>query len=709
MADLSGYGSDRTLVSAQAVQPFPLVVLSALLLAVALVVPSGPPMVGALGAGAGLVAAATLMSGLALRDWVFRHTKQRGIESEVLADAAPTVLTTADGTILVLNEAARASLGPISQETRTLADLFSASVAEPAGLLTRLAKAAQEHLHGYEDIETPSASIRIRVQKKRGALLVWRIELFEHKLRLKTNPTSTAARDQNSYSDLTETTRSNNVKLEAAEPLLDGLPVPILKIDADGRVGYANTPAQKLLNFPESDAPPLYDLVEGMGRPIAEWLSDAAQGRGLVKTEFVRATRADRELFIQISLGRIEENGHTRLLGILNDATELKTLEAQFVQSQKMQAIGQLAGGVAHDFNNLLTAISGHCDLLLLRHDEGDPDFTDLMQIAQNANRAASLVGQLLAFSRKQNLKPQALDLRDTMSDLTHLLNRLVGEKISLELRIAPAETTIRADRRQFEQVIMNLVVNARDAMPSGGEIEILVEPRELQEPLQRDRADIAAGDYVVIQVRDTGSGIPADQLPKIFEPFFTTKKTGEGTGLGLSTAYGIVKQTGGYIFVDSELGKGSVFTLYFPLHTQSETSTEHVAPETPKSSASAGEGVVLLVEDEAPVRAFASRALRLRGYTVIEAENAEMALEILSDDALEIDVFVTDVIMPGMDGPTWVKKALERRPETRIIFVSGYAEESLAENQMRVPNSVFLPKPFSLNQLTNVVHEQLH
>ena len=709
MADLSGYGSDRTLVSAQAVQPFPLVVLSALLLAVALVVPSGPPMVGALGAGAGLVAAATLMSGLALRDWVFRHTKQRRIESEVLADAAPTVLTTADGTILVLNESARVSLGPISQETRTLADLFSASVAEPAGLLTRLAKAAQEQLHGYEDIETPSASIRIRVQKKRGALLVWRIELFEHKLRLKTNPTSTAARDQNSYSDLTETTRSNNVKLEAAEPLLDGLPVPILKIDADGRVGYANTPAQKLLNFPESDAPPLYDLVEGMGRPIAEWLSDAAQGRGLVKTEFVRATRADRELFIQISLGRIEENGHTRLLGILNDATELKTLEAQFVQSQKMQAIGQLAGGVAHDFNNLLTAISGHCDLLLLRHDEGDPDFTDLMQIAQNANRAASLVGQLLAFSRKQNLKPQALDLRDTMSDLTHLLNRLVGEKISLELRIAPAETTIRADRRQFEQVIMNLVVNARDAMPSGGEIEILVEPRELQEPLQRDRADIAAGDYVVIQVRDTGSGIPADQLPKIFEPFFTTKKTGEGTGLGLSTAYGIVKQTGGYIFVDSELGKGSVFTLYFPLHTQSETSTEHVAPETPKSSASAGEGVVLLVEDEAPVRAFASRALRLRGYTVIEAENAEMALEILSDDALEIDVFVTDVIMPGMDGPTWVKKALERRPETRIIFVSGYAEESLAENQMRVPNSVFLPKPFSLNQLTNVVHEQLH
>ena len=247
--------------------------------------------------------------------------------------------------------------------------------------------------------------------------------------------------------------------------VLDGLPVPVLEIAVDGAIISANSPARQLLSLSSQSLPPLYDLVEGMGRPISEWLADAAAGRGLLKSEFVRATLPGKELYLQISLGRVFENGEIRLVGILNDATELKTLEAQFVQSQKMQAIGQLAGGVAHDFNNLLTAISGHCDLLLLRHDEGDLDFSDLMQISQNANRAASLVGQLLAFSRKQNLKPQPLDLRDTMSDLTHLLNRLVGEKVTLELKIEDTDRVIRADRRQFEQVVMNLVVNARDAM----------------------------------------------------------------------------------------------------------------------------------------------------------------------------------------------------------------------------------------------------
>ncbi|NNL17414.1 MAG: response regulator, partial [Boseongicola sp.] len=335
--------------------------------------------------------------------------------------------------------------------------------------------------------------------------------------------------------------------------------------------------------------------------------------------------------------------------------------------------------------------------------------YMDLMQIAQNANRAASLVGQLLAFSRKQNLKPQPLDLRDTMSDLTHLLNRLVGEKITLDLNIARTEKVIRADRRQFEQVIMNLVVNARDAMPDGGSIEIEVEPRRLSEALIRDHADLPAGDYVVITVKDDGSGIPADKLPKIFEPSFTTKKTGEGTGLGLSTAYGIVKQTGGFIFAESVLGKGTTFSLFFPAHERQEEAEDEVPTRSEKASARHGEGVILLVEDEAPVRAFASRALRMRGYTVLEAEDAETALETLANPDLKVDIFVTDVIMPGLDGPTWVKQALESRPETRVVFVSGYAEESLAENQMRVPNSVFLPKPFSLNQLTNVVHDQLH
>ena len=492
-----------------------------------------------------------------------------------------------------------------------------------------------------------------------------------------------------------------------AQPgLLDALPVPMLKIAADGSLIEANTEARAIFGIEGGALPPLFELVEGMGRPIADWLNDAAEGRGLLKPEIVRAVVPGQELFLQIALGRMLENNEVVLVGILNDATELKTLEAQFVQSQKMQAIGQLAGGVAHDFNNLLTAISGHCDLLLLRHDAGDPEYSDLIQISQNANRAASLVGQLLAFSRKQNLKPQSLDIRDTMSDLAHLLNRLIGERIQLEVTHTPGPQVIRADRRQLEQVIVNLVVNARDAMPEGGTIRVRSHPEYLDEGAFRDRARLAPGSYVVIEVEDTGTGISPEGLSKIFEPFYTTKKTGEGTGLGLSTAYGIVKQTGGYIFAESELGKGTKFSLYFRASQKKED--EEVAPAPKEERTVPGDGVVLLVEDEAPVRAFAARALRLRGYTVIEAECAEDALEILSDEQLAIDIFVTDVIMPGLDGPTWVRKALKQRPETRVIFMSGYAEEGRAEKQARIPNSVSVPKPFSLQQLTNLVQEQL-
>jgi two-component system cell cycle sensor histidine kinase/response regulator CckA len=372
-----------------------------------------------------------------------------------------------------------------------------------------------------------------------------------------------------------------------------------------------------------------------------------------------------------------------------------------------MQAVGQLAGGIAHDFNNLLTAISGHCDLLLLRHNSGNPEYADLIQIHQNANRAAALVSQLLAFSRKQTLKPQVIDVQDALSDLTHLLNRLIGEKMRLQLTHASDLGRIRADKRQLEQVIMNLVVNARDAMPDGGTIRIESEAVTLKDELRRDRAVVPAGDYALIRVADSGVGIPPERLQKIFEPFFTTKRVGEGTGLGLSTAYGIVKQSGGFIFVDSTEGEGSVFQLYFPIYAV----TDHDQAEAPvkKVVLRQGEGVVLLVEDEAPVRAFASRALRMRGYTVLEAENAEDALQQLEDPSLEVDIFVTDVVMPGMDGPSWVRQALVARPNVKVIFVSGYSEEALSEGQSRIPNSIFLPKPFSLNDLTATVQGQLH
>jgi two-component system cell cycle sensor histidine kinase/response regulator CckA len=489
----------------------------------------------------------------------------------------------------------------------------------------------------------------------------------------------------------------------------DELPVPMLKIAPDGQIKMANRLARSLLDDPVAPETILSDLVEGLGRSVADWLVDAAEGRGLNHPEVLRATRSTSEVFLQVTLGRVIEDGHPMLVAVMVDATEMKTLEAKFVQSQKMQAIGQLAGGVAHDFNNLLTAISGHCDLLMLRHDENDPEYGDLVQISQNSNRAASLVGQLLAFSRKQNLQPEVLDLRDTLADLTHLLNRLVGEKVSLSLTHDPALLPIRADKRQLEQVLMNLVVNARDAMPSGGEIRIETETRRLSVPLARDRVVVPVGNYVVVTVSDQGTGIPADRLPKIFEPFFTTKRVGEGTGLGLSTAYGIVKQSGGFIFVDSALGTGSSFSLYFPVFDRPLAPVaKPVAPTVPHIG-NANEGVVLLVEDEAPVRAFASRALRMRGYTVLEAESAEEALRTLEDKDLTVDLFVTDVIMPGLDGPSWVKIALVERPGVKVVFVSGYAEESFADTQVSIPNSVFLPKPFSLKDLTLTVQNQLH
>lgn len=486
----------------------------------------------------------------------------------------------------------------------------------------------------------------------------------------------------------------------------DSLPVPLLKLSRDGRLLMSNRRSRAILGIDSGEGRRLADVLDSPGRPLNDWLDDAAAGRGTVQAEIVRVRRDDREVFVQVALSPATDNGETVLIAVLHDATKFKSLEAQFVQSQKMQAIGQLAGGVAHDFNNLLTAISGHCDLLLLRHDQDDGDYADLVQISQNANRAAALVSQLLAYSRKQTLRPKIIDLREILSDLTHLLNRLVGEKVTLDVLHDPELWAVRADKRQLEQVLMNLVVNARDAMPEGGDITIKTGNRVLKEPLKRDRAVVAPGRYVAVTVEDCGSGIPADHVGKIFDPFFTTKRPGDGTGLGLSTVYGIMKQTGGFIFVDSAPGEGTRFLMLFPAH---DTPAQKALPAAmPSLSDGRGEGVVLLVEDEAPVRAFASRALKMRGFTVHEAESAEAALDVLKDDSLRIDVFVTDVIMPGMDGPTWVREALQSRPDTQVVFISGYAPETFADTQTEIPNSVFLPKPFSLTELTETVQTQI-
>ncbi|MBK1635687.1 hypothetical protein CKO19_08060 [Rhodovulum adriaticum] len=490
---------------------------------------------------------------------------------------------------------------------------------------------------------------------------------------------------------------------DAVTALLDALPVALVQLGRDGAIHLANARARALLGLASGEAGNLCDLLEGLGRPVRDWLAAAAEGRTAHPAEVLRAARPTCETYLRVTLTPHRGGG---LVAVLDDVTEMKTLEAQFAQSQKMQAIGQLAGGVAHDFNNLLTAISGHCDLLMLRHDAGDPDYGDLVQIHQNANRAASLVAQLLAFSRKQTLRPQVLDLPDVLAELGHLLDRLVGDKVRLRMRHAPGLPPVRADKRQLEQVVMNLVVNARDAMPAGGEILIECALLTVPAPWRRDKAVVPPGRYAVIHVRDEGAGIPPDKLPKIFEPFFTTKRPGEGTGLGLSTAYGIVKQTGGFIFAESAVGEGSCFSIYLPAHAGEAAAPP--APAAPAPEEPAAGGVVLLVEDEAPVRAFAARALRLKGHTVLEAACGQDALDLLEEDDLQPDLLITDMVMPEIDGPTLAAEVRFRRPGLPVLFISGHAEEAAGEARARIEGAEFLQKPFSLDSLAATVQRAI-
>lgn len=399
----------------------------------------------------------------------------------------------------------------------------------------------------------------------------------------------------------------------------------------------------------------------------------------------------------------------------LIDNTEQKNLEMRFAHSQKMQAVGQLAGGVAHDFNNLLTAMIGFCDLLLMRHPAGDPSFADIMQIKQNANRAANLVRQLLAFSRRQTLQPKILDITDVLAELSHLIRRLIGENIELNMQHGRDMGMIKVDQGQLEQVIINLAVNARDAMNNGGELtirtsDVRITPatrpgRNMISPAAED--SITDGSYVLVEVVDTGCGIPKELIQQIFEPFFSTKEVGSGTGLGLSTVYGIVKQTGGYIYVNSQPNLGTTFSIYFPRY---ESENNAAADNHDKQGAAdlTGSGTILLVEDETPVRTFAARALGNKGYKVLEADSAETALDIINQQGERIQIIITDVIMPGMTGPDMVVKILETYPDIKVIFISGYAEDAFVNSYGPDREFNFLPKPFTLKQLAAKVKEVL-
>ncbi|MCD8498289.1 MAG: response regulator [Alphaproteobacteria bacterium] len=391
------------------------------------------------------------------------------------------------------------------------------------------------------------------------------------------------------------------------------------------------------------------------------------------------------------------------------DLTQQKALEAQFVQSQKMQAIGQLAGGVAHDFNNLLTAIIGFCDLLLLRHKPGDPSFSDIMQIKQNSNRAANLVRQLLAFSRQQTLRPKVQDVTDILTELSHLMRRLIGANIELDMIHGADLGLVKVDGGQMEQVLINLAVNARDAMQDGGKLTIRTENFTNRKAKKLLSEELPPGHWTAIHVTDTGHGIPPDILSRIFEPFFTTKGIGQGTGLGLATVYGIIRQTDGYLDVESKVGEGTTFTLYLPRATETQDDQDDSPADDHEQSAKdlTGTERILLVEDEDAVRTFSQRALSNKGYEVLTADCGESAMTLLENlEGKPLDLVVTDVVMPGIDGPTLVQHIRKTSPKLKIIFVSGYTEDRLKDHMGE--GIYFLPKPFTLKQLAAKVKEVL-
>jgi two-component system cell cycle sensor histidine kinase/response regulator CckA len=456
------------------------------------------------------------------------------------------------------------------------------------------------------------------------------------------------------------------------------------------------------------------DLVAAGERALlGDALAAASDGRGdIAPMDLGLVGESGRSARIWLSpVSDTDGDGESALLYAL-DTTEQRQLEQQFAQAQKMNAVGQLAGGVAHDFNNVLQAIIGYSDLLLANHRPTDPAFQDIMQIKHNANRAASLVRQLLAFSRRQTLRPEVLNLTDTLSDLSMLLKRLLGERVELDLRHGRDLWPVKADVNQFEQVVVNLAVNARDAMPDGGRLGIATANVFADEARRLGRTGLPAADYVLIEVSDSGTGIPPEVMDKIFEPFFTTKEVGKGTGLGLSTVFGIVKQSGGFIYVDSAVGQGTTFRIYLPRHVPAAEPAPEEKPETAAAKQPAadltGQGTILLVEDEDPVRAVNGRALSARGYTVLEAASGVEALQVMEERESPVDLVVSDVVMPEMDGPTLLRELRKRYPDLKVIFVSGYAEDAFKKNLPEGEAFNFLPKPFSLKQLVETVKQTL-
>jgi two-component system cell cycle sensor histidine kinase/response regulator CckA len=492
-------------------------------------------------------------------------------------------------------------------------------------------------------------------------------------------------------------------------------PFAIATLDKEGRIVRTNAPFANVLGINAEEQvienQPIISLVsaaakEELENAIKQALDNIAD---IDPIDIMLSQDEDHAARLYVTSSEKRDDSDEAIIIYALDMTEQRKLEAQYAQGQKMQAVGQLAGGVAHDFNNVLTAIIGFSDLLLLKHKNTDPSFNDIMSIKTSANRAAGLVRQLLAFSRRQTLRPQVLDVQTQIDELQVFLRRLIGEKVKLKVSHKVDIWPIKADYTQLEQVVINLSVNARDAMPDGGTITLRTSNITKSEVENLSYKGLVAADYVLIEVEDTGTGMSEEVLKKVFEPFFSTKELGKGTGLGLSTVYGIVKQSGGFIYPDSIEGVGTNFKIFLPRYIPAIGEIEEV-----KSNVEAvvkdltGNERILIVEDEDAVRAFSARALSTTGYEVLEADGGEEALEVLDDINWELDLLISDVVMPEMDGPTLLKEVRKKLPDLKVIFVSGYAEESVRKDLADNRSVEFLSKPYSLDQINTKVKEVL-
>ncbi len=513
-------------------------------------------------------------------------------------------------------------------------------------------------------------------------------------------------------------------------------PMAIASVDGAGRILRTNAPFLKLFSDLVSRddierGAALETIVNESDRPRLEDALAAAKDRqGDIPPIDSRNPRDDTRHFrfyVNAVIDQTDEAPEEAAIVYAVEVTEQKALETQMAQTQKMNAVGTLAGGIAHDFNNVLTAILLSSDHLLLQARPSDASFADLMEIKRNANRAAVLVRQLLAFSRKQTMRPTILNLTDVIGDLRMLVERLLsGTHVKLDVDYGRDLWPVKTDLSQFEQVLINLCVNARDAMPGGGTLTLRTRNLPAVDVAAFNYAYLPHEEMVLVEVSDTGTGIAPEIMDKIFEPFFTTKEVGKGTGLGLAMVYGIIKQSGGYIHPESEVGKGTTFRIFLPRHiVEMPTLTEGQSPESRDISAmdqsvaavvppeepadlTGKSAVVLLVEDEEAVRRGGKRMLETRGYTVYEAGSGVEALDIMDELDGQVDVVVSDVVMPEMDGPTLLGELRKKYPDMKFIFVSGYAEDAFARNLPADAKFGFLPKPFSLKQLAVVVRETL-